>query len=171
MTLDYTFERRLEMQRAEAIEDGQKIGKEIGKGCYSLCAEPCKKTGPGGFCKGFCTGLLKFVISPFAGILKLITCIVAGCKNTCFMLTGKKRIKTSRFRHPRVIVEGDKKMMPYEDNKAEAREVLYQLEKIDTNNILYTKDFICPDCPKRMSTAILTDTHIIIFNIISLKRF
>ena len=31
MTLDYTFERRLEMQRAEAIEDGQKIGKEIGK--------------------------------------------------------------------------------------------------------------------------------------------
>ena len=28
MTLDYTFERRLEMQRAEAIEDGQKIGKE-----------------------------------------------------------------------------------------------------------------------------------------------
>ena len=31
MTLDYTFERRLEMQRAEAIEDGEKIGKEIGK--------------------------------------------------------------------------------------------------------------------------------------------
>lgn len=28
MTLDYTFERRLEMQRAEAIEDGEKIGKE-----------------------------------------------------------------------------------------------------------------------------------------------
>ena len=31
MTLDYTFERRLEMQRAEAIEDGDRIGKEIGK--------------------------------------------------------------------------------------------------------------------------------------------
>lgn len=31
MTLDYTFERRLEMQRAEAIEDGEKIGKAIGK--------------------------------------------------------------------------------------------------------------------------------------------
>lgn len=31
MTLDYTFERRLEMQRAEAIEDGERIGKEIGK--------------------------------------------------------------------------------------------------------------------------------------------
>lgn len=30
MTLDYTFERRLEMQRAEAIEDGERIGKEIG---------------------------------------------------------------------------------------------------------------------------------------------
>ena len=31
MTLDYTFERRLEMQRAEAIEDGERIGQEIGK--------------------------------------------------------------------------------------------------------------------------------------------
>ena len=31
MTLDYTFERRLKMQRAEAIEDGERIGKEIGK--------------------------------------------------------------------------------------------------------------------------------------------
>lgn len=31
MTLDYTFERRLEMQRAEAIEDGERIGTEIGK--------------------------------------------------------------------------------------------------------------------------------------------
>ena len=31
MTLDYTFERRLEMQRAEAIEDGERVGKEIGK--------------------------------------------------------------------------------------------------------------------------------------------
>ena len=30
MTLDYTFERRLEMQRAEASEDGERIGKEIG---------------------------------------------------------------------------------------------------------------------------------------------
>ena len=28
MTLDYTFERRLEMQRAEAIEDGEKIGRK-----------------------------------------------------------------------------------------------------------------------------------------------
>ena len=31
MTLDYTFERRLEMQRAEAIEDGERIGKENGQ--------------------------------------------------------------------------------------------------------------------------------------------
>lgn len=28
MTLDYTFERRLEMQRVEAIEDGEKIGRK-----------------------------------------------------------------------------------------------------------------------------------------------
>ena len=49
--------------------------------------------------------------------------------------------------------------MPYEENKAEAREILYQLENIDTNNILFAEDFICPDCPRRMSTAILTDDH------------
>ena len=138
------------------------FGKEIGKGFYSFCYEPCQKTktgGAAGLCKGLGGGLLKLVISPFAGLLKLITCIFAGFKNTCFVLTGKKKVKTSRFRHPRVIVEGDTKLMPYEENKAEAREVLYQLENIDTNNILFADDFICPDCPRRMSTAILTDDH------------
>ena len=144
------------------------FGNEIGKGFYALCAEPCQKaqvSGAGGFCKGIGGGLLKLVISPFAGILKLITCILAGCKNTCFLLTGKQRVKTARFRHPRVIVEGDKKLLPYEENKAEAREILYQLEKIDTNNILFAEDFICPDCPKRMSTAILTDKFMyVIYN-------
>ena len=144
------------------------FGKEIGKGFYSLCAEPCQKCqthGASGFFKGLGSGILKLVISPFAGIFKFITCICAGCKNTCFILTGKKRIKTSRFRHPRVIVEGDKKLQPYEENKAEAREILYQLEKIDTNNILFAEDFICPDCPRRMSTAILTDKNMyVIYN-------
>lgn len=53
--------------------------KEIGKGFYGLCYEPCKKGsmyGATGFCKGFGTGLLRFVISPFAGIFKFITCIM-----------------------------------------------------------------------------------------------
>ena len=144
------------------------FGKEIGKGFYSLCAEPCKKAsikGVGGFCKGFGTGLLRFAISPFAGILKFVTCIMAGCKNTCYVLTGKKRLKTTRFRHPRVIVEGDKKLLPYEENKAEARESLYQLEKIDTNNILFAEDFVCPKCPRKLSSAILTDRFMyVIYN-------
>ena len=136
------------------------FGKEIGKGFYGCCAEPCKKAsvyGASGFCKGLCMGVLRLVISPFAGILKLVTCIMAGCKNSCYYLTGKKRLKTTRFRHPRVIVEGDKKLLPYEENKAEARESLYQLEKIDTNNILFAEDFICADCPRKLSSAILTD--------------
>ena len=141
------------------------FGKEIGKGIYSCCREPCQKTGTVGTCKGVCSGILKLVISPFAGILKLVTCIFAGFKNTCYYLTGKKRIVTKRFRHPRVIVEGDKKLMPYEENKAEARELLYQLEKIDNNNILFADDFICPDCPRRMCTAILTDDHMyVVYN-------
>ena len=138
------------------------FGKEIGKGCYSLCVEPCSKgstKGAVGFTKGLCSGLLKLFISPFAGILKFITCVMAGCKNSCYYLTGKKKLRTSRFRHPRVIVEGGKKLMPYEDNKAEAREMLYQLEKIDNNNIIFADDFICPTYPRRFSSAILTDRH------------
>ena len=144
------------------------FGKEIGKGFYSLCAEPCKKAsiqGASGFCKGLGTGLLRFAICPFAGLLKLITCIMAGCKNSCYVLTGKKKIKTTRFRHPRVIVEGDKKLLPYEENKAEARESLYQLEKIDTNNIIFAEDFICPDCPLKICSAVLTDKFMyVIYN-------
>ena len=144
------------------------FGKEIGKGFYGLCVEPCNKAsihGAAGFCKGFGTGLLRLIVSPFAGLLKLITCIMAGCKNTCYVLTGKKRIRTTRFRHPRVIVEGEQKLLPYEENKAEARECLYQLEKIDTNNIIFAEDFICPDCPRKISTAILTDKYMyVIYN-------
>ena len=41
MTLDYTFERRLEMQRAEAIEDGERIGKE--KCCNKIRQFPRRK--------------------------------------------------------------------------------------------------------------------------------
>ena len=91
---------------------------------------------------------------------------MAGCKNSCYVLTGKKKLRTTRFRHPRVIVEGDKKLLPYEENKAEAREALYQLEKVDTNNILFSEDFICPDCPRKLSTAILTDKFMyVIYNL------
>jgi hypothetical protein len=144
------------------------FGKEIGKGFYGCCAEPCKKAsvyGASGFCKGLCTGILKLIISPFAGILKLVTCIMAGCKNSCYVLNGRKKLKTRRFRHPRVIVEGDKKLLPYEENKAEARESLYQLEKIDTNNILFAEDFICTECPRKLSSAILTDKYMyVIYN-------
>ena len=144
------------------------FGKEIGKGFHGLCAEPCLKAktqGASGFCKGFGTGLLRLIVSPFAGILKLITCIMAGCKNSCYVLTGRRKIRTTRFRHPRVIVEGEKKLLPYEENKAEARECLYQLEKIDTNNILFAEDFICPHCPRKISTAILTDKYMyVIYN-------
>ena len=145
------------------------FGKEIGKGFYGFCAEPCNKAGQqgaGGLCKGLCSGLLKLVLSPFAGLFKFITCIMAGCKNSCYVLTGKKKLRTTRFRHPRVIVEGDKKLLPYEENKAEAREALYQLEKVDTNNILFSEDFICPDCPRKISTAILTDKFVyVIYNL------
>jgi hypothetical protein len=144
------------------------FGEEIGKGFKGLCAEPCNQAsiyGGKGFCKSFCKGLLGLIICPCAGIFKFITCVMAGCKNSCYVLTGRKRIPTTRFRYPRVIVEGEEKLWPYEENKAEARESIYQLDKIDTNNILFAEDFICPDVPTKLSTAILTDTHMyVLFN-------
>ena len=144
------------------------FGIEIGKGIHSLCNDPCNKgkiNRPQGFVSGFCSGIFKFVISPFAGLLRFINCIMAGCKNSCYDFLGKKKLRTKRFRHPRVIVEGEQKLQPYEENKAEARECLYQLEKTDTNNILFAEDFICPNCPKRLCTAILTDRYMyVVYN-------
>jgi flagellar biosynthesis/type III secretory pathway protein FliH len=42
MALDYTFERRIELQREEAMEDGIKIGKEEG---LTACIETCQEFG------------------------------------------------------------------------------------------------------------------------------
>ena len=37
---------------------------------------------------------------------------------------------------------------------------------MDTNNILFSEDFICPDCPRKISTAILTDKFVyVIYNL------
>jgi flagellar biosynthesis/type III secretory pathway protein FliH len=42
MALDYTFERRIELQREEAMEDGIKTGREEG---LTACIETCQEFG------------------------------------------------------------------------------------------------------------------------------
>jgi vacuolar protein sorting-associated protein 13A/C len=141
------------------------FGSEIGRGVYNLFTQPCSNystNGMSGFCSGLCKGLLGFALCPVTAALKLVSSISAGIKNSCFGLSGRKRLKTERFRYPRIIVEGGEKLESYDENKAEAKELLFILNKEDTDNILYSEDFICANkgFDRKFSTVILTDKSI-----------
>ena len=146
------------------------FGSELGHGAYSLFVKPCirfQESGFSGFCDGLCRGIVRFILSPVTASLKLVSSIAAGTKNTCFGLSGRKKLKTERFRYPRIIVEGEETINEYNENKAEAKEILFKLIKENTDNILYSKDFICADktLGRKFSTVILTDVMIyVVYN-------
>ena len=146
------------------------FGYEIGRGFYNMFTLPCssaKEKGMSGFCSGLCKGLIGLILCPASAALKLVSSISAGIKNSCFGLSGRKRLKTERFRHPRIIVEGEEKVHTYNESKAEAKELLFILNKEDTDNILYAEDFICADqgFGRKFSTVILTDKAIyVVYN-------
>ena len=146
------------------------FGTEIGRGVYNLFTQPCENyssNGMSGFCTGLCKGLVGFILCPVSAALKLVSSISAGIKNSCFGISGRKRLKTDRFRYPRIIVEGEEKVHVYDENKAEAKEILFCLNKENTDNILYTEDFICGDkgFERKFSTVIITDKSIyIVYN-------
>ncbi len=146
------------------------FGSEIGHGTYGLFIKPCirfQEKGFSGFCDGLWRGFIRFVLSPVTASLKLVSSIAAGTKNTCFGLSGRKKLKTERFRYPRIIVEGEETIQIYNENKAEAKEILFKLNKINTDNILYSDDFICADnnLGRKFSTIILTDVSIyVVYN-------
>ena len=146
------------------------FGSEIGKSFYNLFTLPCIRGstgGFGGFCRGLSKGLLGLLLSPIAGVLKFVSSVSGGIKNSCFSLVGRKKLKTERFRYPRIIVEGEEIFHSYHENKAEAKEMLNNLGKEYTDNILYAEDFICGNSGfgKKFSTAILTDKAIyVIYN-------
>ena len=146
------------------------FGSEIGRGVYNLFTQPCENyniNGMPGFCSGLCKGLVGFVLSPVSAVLKLVSSISAGIKNSCFGISGRKRLKTERFRYPRIIVEGEEKIHIYDENKAEAKEILFCLNKENTDNILYTEDLICGDIGfgRKFSTVIITDKSIyVVYN-------
>ena len=141
------------------------FGIEIGKGIYNLFTDPCKrgtKEGASGFFRGLAKGLFGVILSPIAGILKFVSSLSGGIKNSCFTLIGRKKLKTTRFRHPRIIVEGEEMIHSYDESKAEAKEMLDNLNKKNTGNILYAEDFICGDSGlgNKFCTAILSDKAI-----------
>jgi hypothetical protein len=146
------------------------FGAEIGNGFKNLCTEPCKRgeqNGVSGFFRGLCKGLIGLILSPISGILKFVSSLSGGIKNSCFSIVGRKKLKTERFRYPRIIVEGEEKVDSYNESKAEAKEILYNLNKEDTNNILYAEDFICGNLGygRKFSTLILTDKALyVIYN-------
>ena len=146
------------------------FGAEIGKSCHNLFTIPCKRAaneGFNGFCRGLAKGVLGLILSPIAGVLKLVSSISGGIKNSCFSLVRRKKLKTERFRYPRIIVEDEEIFHSYHENKAEAKEMLNNLGKEYTDNILYAEDFICGNsgCGKKFSTAILTNKALyVIYN-------
>ena len=146
------------------------IGSEIGKGFYNLFTDPCKRgktEGCSGFFRGLFKGLFGLVISPGIGILRFVSSLSGGIKNSCYSIVGRKKLITERFRHPRTIIEGEEMIHPYHENKAEAKEMLYIFQKEYTDYILYAEDFICANSGlgKKFSTAILTKKAIyVIYN-------
>ena len=140
-------------------------GKELLKGITGIFLNPYRKAkqqGIKGFFKGLGSGLLGAIISPFAAALKITNSIAVGIKNT-FKLLTKSNLKTERFRFPRVIIEGEP-IKNYDEEAAEAKELLYQLMKIDTDNIIYNADFQSGDkgFNDKLSTVILTDQFIVV---------
>ena len=146
------------------------FGSEIGRGVKNMFTQPCinyQENGASGFCSGLCKGFVGLILCPVSAVLKLVSSISAGIKNSCFGLSGRKRLKTERFRYPRIIVEGEEKVHTYNENKSEAKEILFILEKENTDNILYSEDFICADkgFGKKFSSVILTDKAIyVVYN-------
>ena len=141
------------------------VGKELAKGFTGVFLNPYRKAkqqGVKGFFKGLGSGLLGLIISPFAAVFKLVNSIAVGMKNTVKLLT-KTQIKTERFRHPRVIIEGET-IKAYDNDLAEAKELLYKILKIETNNIIFNKDFICgeKEYSEKASTIILTDEYLVV---------
>ena len=138
---------------------------ELGKGLSGIFLDPyrrAKTEGIKGFFKGIGTGLLGAIISPISAVLKLSNSIAVGMKNTATTFT-RSPLKTIRFRHPRVIRENEV-IKDYDENMAEAKEVMLKLVGESTNKILYTSDFRSGDkgYNEYLSTVILTDRKLVV---------
>ena len=142
-------------------------GKEIAKIFVTFCTIPCekfKKKGIKGFFYGVNMGLRGIILFPCAAALKFVNSVTVGMKNSLYFLTGRQKLKTTRFRYPRVIIENESPINVYEENKAEAKEIIWKLNRIVINNIIFAEDFICLDKSfyDKFSICIVTDEELFI---------
>ena len=141
--------------------------KELANGVTGIVAHPIKglkKSGVKGFFKGLGKGFIGLLISPVAASLRIVHSIATGTKNTINLIFGNSKIKTKRFRHPRALLAGIEPLSPYEYEKAEAKEALFKVMKIETNNINYANYFCCANkgFDNGLSLFIKTDKIIVV---------
>ena len=152
--------------------------KEIASGITGIFTQPYKnfqkKKSVKSVITGIGSGIFGLIIAPFAAVLKIINSISSGAKNTITTISGKKILITTRFRHPRVMVGGDEPIHCYESILAEAKELLWRIQKIETDYIYYAKYFVSGDKGfnslnknniHKMCMAIITDKFLfVIYN-------
>ena len=141
--------------------------KEIYSGVTGVVMQPIiesKKNGVKGFFKGLGKGFIGLIISPIAAFLRIVHSFVTGTKNTLNLIFGKSTIKTKRFRHPRVLLEGIEPLRNYEFEKAEAKEAIFRVLKIETNHIDYADYFCCSNkgFENGLSLFIKTDKIVVV---------
>ena len=135
--------------------------KELASGITGIFTHPYRQFKKKGTARslvsGICSGLFGLIISPFSAVLKIINSISAGAKNTITTISGKKILVSTRFRHPRVMIGGDEPIHCYETNLAEAKELLWRIEKIETDSIFFAKYFVSGD--KGFNSLIKDNVH------------
>ena len=150
--------------------------KELATGITGIFTHPYrkfkKKKTVKSLISGIGKGLFGLIVAPFAAVLKIIYSITAGAKNTITTISGKKIIVSTRFRHPRVMLGGDEPIHCYETSLAEAKELLWRIEKIDTDSILYAQYFISGDTQlkdpiHKMCMVIITNKYIFVISNLS----
>ena len=125
----------------DGIYKGVKEGlMDLGKGIGGIFIKPyeqSKKKGIKGFFNGLGSGVLGAVVSPFTATFRITSNILIGIKNTVIMFNPK--IKTDRFRYPRVIDKSGLKA--YNEDKAVIRAILDFLDDYEEQEIIYYSQF------------------------------
>ena len=149
----------------DGIYKGVKEGLlDLGKGIGGIVLKPfegAKKEGVKGFFKGFGSGLIGAVVSPFTATFRIANNLFVGIKNTANLLNPK--LKTERFRYPRPI-EKAIGLKSYNEDKATIRAILDFLKEYSDHEIVYYKPFtyISPGLEGSISTLILTNKCVMV---------
>ena len=118
-----------------------KGAEEINKGFQGVIENPYKNAkinGVQGFIKGLGSGFLETILTPLSSMLTFSKNNSTWMKNTAIKFAGGK-IKTCRFRHPRVIYQNEP-LTEYDANLAEVNEILHRMKKTSFNKIFLFAD-------------------------------